>query len=118
MRSLVQSGPTAAELDRARATVLGDMNKNSSQLDSIADAWLEIETYKLSPNSVLSDQLERVSVGDVQRVAGRLFKNPAPAIVVLGDASQLKSAFGANVELRAASQIDVQPAATSTPRKP
>lgn len=98
MRALAQSGPTAAELERARGAMMTDFNKQAASFDSIADAWLDSETYKMAtPN--LSAELSRITAADVQRVAVRLFKGPLATIVV-GDSGQLKSAFGDKVELR------------------
>ena len=37
--------------------------------------------------------------GDLQRVAGRLFKNASLATAVVGDFEQLKSAFGNRLQL-------------------
>ena len=87
--------------------------------ESLADVWLDAETYKLPANNQ-ADQLNRISPADVRRVAARLFENAASqAIVVLGNAAELRSQFDARAEVRA-SQPQTKPAADSflPPKKP
>lgn len=115
MRALMQSGATAAELDRARSAVMMEVNKRASSPDFLADAWLDRETYKLT-NLNPSAELTRVTVADLQRVATRLFKDAPQATIAVGDAGQLKSVFGDKAEIRS----NAKPASDSTvpARKP
>jgi len=99
MRALVQNGPTAAELDRARTAMMMEMNKLGSSPDSLASAWLDSETYKL-PGIDSSAELNRITVADLQRVATRLFKDTPQATIAVGDPAQLKAALGDKVEIR------------------
>ena len=68
---------TEDEVARARAAVQGDYEKRS-----LADRWLDADTYKLP--SVADDMaaLQNVRLADVQRVADRLFKNPEVTVIV------------------------------------
>jgi predicted Zn-dependent peptidase len=99
MRALAQTGPTAAEVDRARTVLMTDMNENATSPDSLASAWLDSETYK-SPNNTSSAELNRVTAADLQRVAIRLFKDTPQATIAVGDIVQLKAALGDKVEIR------------------
>jgi len=99
MRALAQTGPTAAEVDRARSAVMTDMNKIAASPDSLAGAWLDSDTYKL-PISNSSAELNRVTAADLQRVATRLFKDTPQATIAVGDIVQLKAALGDKVEIR------------------
>jgi len=114
MRALIQTGPTTAELDAARSAVLSQVN-NTGSTDSLADAWLDAETYKLS-NANRSAELNRLTVSDLQRVATRLFKDAPQATIVVGDSAQLKAAFGDKAEIRS----DAKTASDSAvpPKKP
>ena len=94
MRSLAKTGPTALEFERARAEMLAEISRQSSQEDlreATADNWLAMEIYKLTPPA---NQIRNLTLADIQRVAARLFKDAAPATIVVGDAEQLKSSFG------------------------
>jgi zinc protease len=100
MASLANTGPTALEFERARGELLADISRQSSQEDSreaTADTWLAIEIYKLEPAAT---QIRNMTLADTQRVATRLFKDAAQAKIVVGDAAQLKSSFGAIAEVR------------------
>jgi zinc protease len=100
LRSLVQNGPTAAELDRARSEMLADVSRQASQPESIAALWLDLDAFKLAPLNIQARSLQNLTVQDVQRVAARLFKDASPATIVVGDAEQLKADFVGSVEMR------------------
>jgi zinc protease len=100
LRMLAQSGPSAAELEGARAIVLADLNRRASQSESIADLWLDIELFKLAAAPAQASSIQSLTVGDIQRVASRLFKDASIATVVIGDFEQLKATFDGTVELR------------------
>jgi predicted Zn-dependent peptidase len=99
MRTLAQTGPTAAEVEVARNAMLTETGLLSLQPDSVADWWLDSETYKLT-NANLPSELSRITTTDLQRVAARLFKDAPQATIVAGETKQLSPVFGANVELR------------------
>ena len=102
LRSLAKTGPTALEFERARDEMLAEISRQGSQLDlreATADNWLSMEIYKLMPPA---NQIRNMSLADIQRVAGRLFKDVAPATIVVGSADQLKSSFGGGIEVRGA----------------
>jgi len=102
IRSLAKPGPTAAEFERVRDERLAEISRRDSQEDlreATADNWLSMEIYKLMPPT---NQLRNLGLADIQRVAGRLFKDVEPAMIVVGNADQLKSSFGGNIEVRGA----------------
>src|SRR2546427_6706372 len=47
MRSLAGTGPTAAEVERARGDLLTEMMSQITKPEAIADLWLDAEAYKL-----------------------------------------------------------------------
>jgi zinc protease len=100
LRTLAQSGPSAAELEGARAIVLAELDRRASQSESIADLWLDIELFKLAAAPAQASSIQSLTVGDIQRVASRLFKDASIATVVIGDLEQLKATFDGTVELR------------------
>jgi zinc protease len=118
IQSLVQAGPTAAELESARSAMLTEMSRRTSQPESTADMWLDFDTFKLSPLNVQVNWLRGLTSMDIQRVAGRLFKDAATATVVVGDAVQLKSSFGGIVEVRGAKPNVKTAVDPAMPKKP
>jgi zinc protease len=97
MRTLAQSGPSSSELERARTAMQAELSKKMSQNESIADAWLDVETFKSPRPDTLATLLRSITASDVQRVAARLFKETPVATVVVGDYDQLKAAFGEKI---------------------
>ena len=119
MNSLAQIAPNMAELERARAAIASELNARANQTEALADAALDVDTYKLSSDAQPMNELNRITVADVQHVASRLFKDAAIATVVVGDAEQLKTAFGPNVEVRGATAELKNPSAPPvSPPKP
>jgi len=99
IKSLANMGPTAVEFERARDELLAEISRQSSQQDlkeATADNWLIMEIYKLTPSA---NQVRNLTLADVQRVASKLFKDAAPATIVVGDVEQLKASFGTNFEV-------------------
>jgi predicted Zn-dependent peptidase len=118
MHAIAKEDPSMSELETARKTVL-TKSVSLSPSESLADVWLDGESYKIAANNQ-ADELNRISPADIRRVAARLFEDAAPqAIVVLGNAAELKSQFDARAEVRT-SQPPTKPASTSTlpPKKP
>ena len=100
LQTLAQNGPTVAELENARSAMLIEINRRASQPETTADTWLDINTYKLAAANAQASAVSSLTVGDLQRVAGRLFKDASIARVIVGDAEQLKTSLGASVELQ------------------
>jgi predicted Zn-dependent peptidase len=95
MTALAESGPSEAEMP-----TLVTMSNGLTPVDSLASTWLDAETYKLPLNK--SSDASRISLADLRRAAARLFGNSAPqAIVVVGNAAELKPQFGDQAELPA-----------------
>jgi zinc protease len=100
MKALAESGPTQQEVSEAALPSLF-VSHRSSPAESLADTWLDAETYKI-PLSTLPADANRISPADIKRVAAKLFGDPArEAIVVLGNANELKSQFGEQAEVPA-----------------
>jgi predicted Zn-dependent peptidase len=98
MKTIAQSGATQEEVSEA-ITTFPWVSHRLSPDESLADKWLDAETYKI-PLSTSPADVNRISPADIKRVAARLFGEPAnQAIVVLGNASELKSQFGDQAEL-------------------
>jgi predicted Zn-dependent peptidase len=102
LASLAKTGPTTAEFEQARAEMLAELSRQGAQENltgAVADNWLNAEIYKLQP---AADQIRSFTLADIQRVAGRLFKNVPIATIAVGNVEQLKSSLGAGIEVRGA----------------
>ena len=100
IRSLATTGPTALEFEHAREEMLAEISRENSKEDLsevTADNWLLMELYKLAPPA---NQIRSLTQSDLQRVASKLFKDPAQAAVVVGNAELLKSSLGGAIEVR------------------
>jgi zinc protease len=118
MNTLAQSGANTTEVERAKAATASELNTRAHQAETIADAALDVDTYKLSAVAQPINDVNRITAVDVQRVASRLFKDAAIAIVVVGDADQLKTSLGANVEVRAATADLTNTTSPAAPPRP
>jgi zinc protease len=112
INSLLRDQPSSTEIERARTEALSELSQRTSQPESIADAWLDIETYKLPPLGEQMRALQGVTPADVQRVATRLFTSK-PASVAIGNSVQLKANLG-----EAAEVLNVPPKASTDPAAP
>jgi predicted Zn-dependent peptidase len=111
MHAIAKEDPSMSELEAARKTVLMK-SVSLSPSESLAEAWLDGESYNIPANNQ-ADELNRILPPDIRRVAARLFEDAAPqAIVVLGNAAELKSQFDARAEVRT-SQPPTKPTANS-----
>lgn len=89
LRALVKAPPTAAEFARAKSEATAVFNKQLEQPETIANLWLDIETYKLAPVADQARALAQVTPLDVQRLAARLFRDAPLVTLALGSAAQL-----------------------------
>ena len=118
MNALAQSGANTTEVEQAKAAIASELNTRANQTQGIADAALDVDTYKLSSAAQPVNDVNRITAADVQRVASRLFKDAAVATVIVGDAEQLKTSLGANVEVRAATAELKNPTSPGPPPRP
>ncbi len=98
MRRLSQTAPNADEVERARSALSAQLSQQYSQPAGIAEAWLDVDTFKSARPSTVSTLVRSLTPADIQRVAVKLFKDANAATVLVGNAEQLKSQFPGNVE--------------------
>ena len=109
MKDLAEAPPSEAEMGAV-------IPMSPGLAPEVATAWLDAEIYKL-PSGASNDP-GRLRPDDIRRAAARLFGNSAPlAVVVLGNAAELKNELGFKVEMRGS--LDIPPAVNTLPaRKP
>lgn len=118
IRSLIQTGPTAQEVENARALLLTQLSSELSQPDTMAARWLDVDTFKSPRPSVIVTIVRSLTQGDIQRVASRLLKDVSVATVVVGNSEQVKPLFTGNVEIKSAAAPDAKPKESVAPPKP
>lgn len=99
MRKLSQTAPAADEVERARATLSAQLSQQYSQPAGLAEAWLDVDTFKSARPSTVSTLVRSLTPADVQRVAAKLFNGANAATVLVGNAEQLKPQFPGNFEM-------------------
>ncbi|HYJ48234.1 MAG TPA: pitrilysin family protein, partial [Pyrinomonadaceae bacterium] len=119
LQQLARSGATQDQLDKARNEALAELNKQTERPESVADLWLDADTYQLGSVEERLRQMRSVSVEDLKRTAARLFKEDSVATVALGSAERLKSALerSGKVEILGAAVAAPAPDSTRTPNK-
>lgn len=91
LKALAASQPTAAELEKARNEALAVFNKQLDDPASLADLWLDRETFKLQTIDEQLRAMNRVSPADIQRLAAKLFRDAPVASIAVGSATQLSA---------------------------
>lgn len=101
VQSLVNTPASSAELDQAKSELGAQLAKELARPEGIARMWLDIDTYRLQPGGDPVVLVNSVSAAELQRVAGRLFRDAPMASIVIGDSKQLQAALepGIKVEL-------------------
>lgn len=115
LEGLASTPVSPAELDRARSEVLSELSSLLSKPDAQSDNWLDQDTYRLSETRTPFDLVSSLTPADLQRLAARLFNNPA-ATVVLGDTQQLKAALQGRAPFEVVGEI--APPIASPPKPP
>ncbi|HKS10557.1 MAG TPA: pitrilysin family protein [Pyrinomonadaceae bacterium] len=119
VESLVNTQATAAELDRARTEVVNETVASATKAEAVPDPWLDADTYRFSAVQDQAALLRAVTPADVQRVAKKLFKDPAAvATVVAGEVDPLKTALQGRVQFEVLGEVVVPTTTPKTPAKP
>jgi zinc protease len=117
MESLMTTPATTAELERAKTELINEVTAVYSKPDFAPDPWLDLDTYHLSALQDQAALLRSVTAQDVQRVATRLFKDPALASVIAGETLQLKAALQGRFQYEVLGEI-ATPTPTPKPSAP
>ena len=117
IKSLIQTGPTAQEMEGARNAVLNKLSTEFSQPETMSAHWLDMDTFKSTRPSTAATLIRSLTPADIQRVTARLFKDVAMATVVAGTSEVLKATFTGNVEIKSAVAPDAKPIDPVIPTK-
>jgi zinc protease len=116
--SLSKDGATPALLEHARNEAIAELNKQTERPESLADLWLDADTFQLGSIEDRMQQLRSVTLEDVRRTASKLFSESSMAAVALGSAERLKPVLerAGKVEILGAT-ASATPNPASTPAK-
>ncbi len=101
LKALASTATSPSELEKARGELLAVFNKQLDAPATLADLWLDAETYKLASIDDQLRSLNRITPADVQRVAAKLFLDAPVATVALGSAAQLGN------ELKSVGKVEI-----------
>ncbi len=122
MKSLASTPVTAAELEPAKQEAVTLASKELAKPDGLADAWLDIETYKLPSITEQARALSAMSPENLRRAAARLAEKPAFATVVVGNSELVKTQIEqlGKVEIMGERdpKLDPKPETKSGPNEP
>lgn len=108
LQDLAKSPPSVSEVERARSEAVATFNRQLEKPETMADLWLDADTYKLASIADRARALSAVTPADVQRVAGKLLSivtvnsmsrmvADAPVVtVVVGSAALVKTELERN----------------------
>jgi predicted Zn-dependent peptidase len=108
LQGLSKDAATQALLERARSEATAELNKQTERQESLADLWLDADTYQFASVEDPLRKMRSVTLDDVRRTASRLFNETSMAAVALGSAERLKPV------LERSGKIEVLGAATGT----
>jgi zinc protease len=117
IESLMTTPATAAELDRAKNELSGELSTVLTKPDALADPWLDADTYRLSAPQDQLALLRAVTPADIQRVANRLF-NKTIVSVVAGETAPIKAALQGRYQYEVLGEIAAPPPSQKPPTKP
>jgi len=117
IESLMTTPATAAELDRAKNELSGELSTVLTKPDALADPWLDADTYRLSAPQDQLALLRAVTASDIQRVANRLF-NKTIVSVVAGESAPLKAALQGHHQFEVLGEIAAPAPSKKPPTKP
>jgi zinc protease len=112
LQSLSKDAATPALLEHARNEAIAELNKQTERPESLADLWLDTDTFQLGSIEDRLQQLRSVTLEDVRRTASKLFNESAMATVALGSAERLKPV------LERAGKVEILGATDSTTPNP
>jgi zinc protease len=113
IQSLILVPATVDELARAKAELNAQITKDLARQEGVARAWLDADTFGVQPD-INASAIDAITPADLQRVAGRLFKEAPVATIVIGDAKQLQALLEPSIKVELMGEIKPVPAKAET----
>ena len=113
IQSLILVLATVDELARAKAELNAQVTKDLARQEGVARVWLDAYTFGVQPD-INASAIDAITPADLQRVAGRLFKEAPVATIVIGDAKQLQALLEPSLKVELMGEIKPLPAKAET----
>lgn len=85
----ILSSITNSDFEKAKASLINDFNAKTTNLNSLAELWLDADTYKLSPLGEQFRALQKIAFDDVKKVGDKFFvESPKITVVLLKQETQ------------------------------
>lgn len=91
LKLLSKDGVAPDLLERVRAEALAEIGKRLERPETLADLWLDADTFQLVSVEEQMRQLKNVTGEDIKRLAGRLFSDTPLVSVAVGGAAKFKA---------------------------
>lgn len=91
LNTLMKTGATPEVLERVRSEAIAELTKQLERPESMADLWLDADTFQLASFDEQLRQFKSVTAADLVRTANRLFKDAPVVSVAAGNAARLKA---------------------------
>ncbi len=118
LNTLMKSGVPQDVLERVRSEAIAELTKQIERPETLANLWLDAETFQLASFDDQLRQLKSVSAADLVRTANKLFKDAPIVSVAAGTASRLKTDLGGTGKIEVLGEAPVPaPDAVPTPAK-
>jgi predicted Zn-dependent peptidase len=118
LSTLMKAGVPPEMLERIRSEAIAELTKQLERPETLADLWLDAETFQLASFDDQLRQLKSVSAADLVRTANKLFKDAPIVSVAAGSASRLKTDLGGTGKVEVLGEAPVPaPDAVPTPAK-
>ena len=109
MKSLASAPVSIAELEQAKNEAIVLVNKELATPEGLAEAWLDIETYRLPSIADQARALSAISPEDLRRAAARLVDERGVATVVVGKSELVKTQIEQLGKVEIMGEMDPKP---------
>ena len=116
---LLMGGVPPETLERLKSEAIGELTRQVDRSETLADLWLDTDTFQLASFDERLRQLRNVSVADLIRTANRIFKDGKVVSVAAGNATRLKADLerSGKVEVLGEITMPVSPSVTLPAKK-
>ncbi len=106
LQTLAGTPTSSADLEQAKTEAIAQITKDLARPEGVARAWLDIDTFGLPSIADQMLSLNSISAGDLQRVAGRLFRDSPIASVVIGNSKQLQATLESDIKVELMGELE------------
>jgi zinc protease len=115
LSALAAGGVAPEMLERIRGEAAAELSRQFERPESLADLWLDADTYQLAAADERLRQLKSVTNADLARTAARLFKDAPVVAVAAGPAERLKADLGGAGKVEVLGEVAQKPAPAPSP---